>query len=125
MELRVSSAVTGGGIAVATDANDPVFKSVVVVFSNNVKRPQAWNISDSIPSSAQLKKDSLEKFYHQNLTRKQRLVDTKNKVITFRPEYYFIGLKSSAQTNNSTLIQTIGWVDSQKGGYGTFDPLAE
>jgi starch-binding outer membrane protein, SusD/RagB family len=98
-----------------------VFKNTNVVFANNVKRPQAWNIS----SSDTIQLDSVVNFYRYNLTRKQRLVDTKNKVIMFRPEYYFIGLRSSAQTNNSTLLQTIGWTDTQKGGLGTFDPLAE
>jgi starch-binding outer membrane protein, SusD/RagB family len=121
LELRVSSAVTVGGIAAVGDANDPVFKNTNVVFANNVKRPQAWNIS----SSDTIQLDSVVNFYRYNLTRKQRLVDTKNKVIMFRPEYYFIGLRSSAQTNNSTLLQTIGWTDTQKGGLGTFDPLAE
>jgi starch-binding outer membrane protein, SusD/RagB family len=111
LELRVSSSVTGGGIATAGDANDPI-KS---------KRPQAWNIS----SNDTIQRDSVVSFYRYNLTRKQRLIDAKNKVIMFRPEYYFIGLRSSAQTNNSSLLQTIGWTDAIKGGLGTFDPLAE
>ncbi|MFT3752199.1 MAG: RagB/SusD family nutrient uptake outer membrane protein [Paludibacter sp.] len=125
MELRVSSSVTGGGLATAVDGKDPVFTNTTSVFLNNVKRPQAWNINESNAATAQLQKDSLETFYRYNLTRKQRLVDTKNKVIMFRPEYYLIGLKLSAQTNNVTLLQTIGWTDAQVGGMGTFDPLAE
>jgi hypothetical protein len=115
MELRVSNAVTGGGIAVAADANDPI------ITNKTIKRPRAWDIS----SGDIIQRDSVADFYRYNLTRKQRLVDTKNKVIMFRPEYYLIGLSTSAQTNNSTLIQTIGWTDSQKGSMGTFDPLAE
>ena len=125
IELRVSNSVTGGGVAPVGDTNDPVFKNANVVFTNNVKRPQAWNISESNSVTAQLQIDSLENFYRYNLTRKTRQVDTQNKVIMFRPEYYFIGLKASAQTNNSTLKQTIGWTDSQIGGMGTYDPLAE
>ena len=119
LELRVSSSVTGGGIAAVGDANDPI------ITNKTIKRPQAWNISESNVATAQLQKDSLESFYRYNLTRKQRMIDSKNKVITYRPEYYIIGLRSSAQVNNSTLLQTIGWTDAQKGGMGTFDPLAE
>ena len=118
IELRVSSAVIGGGIAAVGDANDPIV-------TNHIKRPQAWNICESNTATAQLQKDSLENFYRYNLTRKTRQVDTKDKVIMFRPEYYLIGLKISAQLNNSTLLQTIGWTDSRQGGMGTFDPLAE
>lgn len=109
MEMTVAAYV-----ADAKDANDPII-------TNKFKRPQAWNIS----SSDTIQRDSVAKFYSSYLKRKTRLVDTKNKVVSFRPEYYFIGLKQSAQTNNSTLIQTIGWLDSQKGAMGTFDPLAE
>jgi starch-binding outer membrane protein, SusD/RagB family len=118
MELRVSSSVTGGGIAPVGAANDPIV-------TNNIKRPQAWNISESNAVTSKIQQDSVAEFYRYNLTRKQRMVDTKNKVITFRPEYYIIGLKSSAQVNNTTLLQTIGWTDGQQGGMGTFDPLAE
>jgi len=115
MELRVSSSVTGGGIAAVGDANDPIIKNPTI------RRPTAWNIS----SNDTIQRDSVINFYRYNLTRKQRMVDTQNKVISFRPEYYIIGLKASAQVNNTTLLQTIGWTDGQKGGLGTFDPLAE
>ena len=125
MELRVSSSVSGAGIATVGDANDPVFKNTNIVFTNNVKRPQAWNISLADTTASRIQRDSIETFYRYNLTRKQRQIDTKDKVIMYRPEYYIIGLKASAQTNNSTLLQTIGWTDGQKGGMGTFDPLAE
>ena len=114
MELRVSNAVTGAGIAPVGDVNDPII-------TNKIKRPQAWNIS----SNDTIQRDSVINFYRYNLTRKQRMVDTKNKVISFRPEYYLIGLRTSAQINNVTLLQTIGWTDGQQGGMGTFDPLAE
>ena len=45
--------------------------------------------------------------------------------MTTDPEYYFIGLRQSAQSNNSTLLQNIGWHDNITGGDGTFDPVAE
>ena len=118
MELRVSNAVTGAGIAPVGDANDPIV-------TNKIKRPQGWNISQTDTTASRIQRDSIVEFYRYNLTRKTRTVDTKNKVITFRPEYYIIGLKASAQVNNTTLLQTIGWTDSQQGGLGTFDPLAE
>ena len=125
MELRVSNAVTGAGIAPVGDTNDPIFKNTNVVFANNVKRPQAWNISQADTTASRIQRDSIVDFYRYNLTRKQRMIDTKNKVISFRPEYYIIGLRNSAQINNVTLLQTIGWTDGQQGGMGTFDPLAE
>ena len=118
LELRVSSGLTGGGIAPVGDTNDPIV-------TNKIKRPQAWNISQTDTTASRIQRDSIENFYRYNLTRKTRTIDTKNKVIAFRPEYYFIGFRASAQVNNTTLLQTIGWTDSQKGGLGTFDPLAE
>jgi len=46
--------------------------------------------------------------------------------INFRPNYYFLGLSSGAQTSNKHVKQTIGWQDANNGGAnGTFDPLAE
>lgn len=46
--------------------------------------------------------------------------------INFRPNYYFLGLSSGAQSGNKGLPQTIGWQDYNNGGSpGTFDPLAE
>lgn len=124
MELRVSNGTTSKGVAAATDASDPIFalaSADITWYNNKVKRPQAWNIN----VADTIQRDSVITFYTRCLTRKARTVDADNKVVTFRPEYYFIGLKKSAQTNNSTLIQTIGWMDSQKGSMGTFDPLAE
>lgn len=68
----------------------------------------------------------LASFYDTHLVRKTRKGDEAGKVITFQPKYYFIGLTSSAQTNNITLLQTIGWADAARGNInGTFDPLAE
>jgi len=47
--------------------------------------------------------------------------------INYRPQYYFLGIASGAQSANKTMLQTIGWGDYNKGGgsMGTFDPLAE
>ena len=70
---------------------------------------------------------AMRDFYTNYLKRKDVTADgnTTNSVILFRPEYYFIGLKQSAQQTNSTLLQTIGWHDFSHGTDGTFDPLAE
>ena len=70
---------------------------------------------------------AMRDFYTNYLKRKDVTADgnTTNSVILFRPEYYFIGLKKSAQETNSTLLQTIGWHDFSHGTDGTFDPLAE
>lgn len=116
IEMRVANSVGTNGIASLNDNSDPI-----LLASNKIKRPRAWNIN----TTDTIQRDSLAYFYGTYLTRKTRLVDTKAKYVSFRPEYYFIGLRTSAQTNNSTLIQTIGWMDSQKGSMGTFDPLAE
>lgn len=121
MELRVSNSIATG-IGSGADASDPIFKNTEINWYNNkVKRPRAWDIN----AVSTIQRDSLEIFYTYCLTRKSRRIDSENKTVTFRPEYYIIGLRESAQTNNSTLLQTIGWMDSQKGAMGTFDPLAE
>lgn len=121
IELRVSNAVSGGGLADLQDGKDPIFTNTNDFFVNKVKRPKAWNIN----STDTLQRDSVIRFYQYTLIRKKRTIDTKDKFIQYRPEYYIIGLRYSAQSNNSTLLQTIGWNDYLKGGMGTFDPLAE
>lgn len=70
--------------------------------------------------------DGLANFYGTYLTRKVRRGDEIGKSVAFKPECYFIGLTESAQKNNISLEQTIGWTDITKGSVpGTFDPLAE
>ena len=43
----------------------------------------------------------------------------------FLPRYYLFGFTQGSMNNNTALPQTIGWEDTNKGGMGTFDPLAE
>lgn len=109
LELRVSNSVPGyiGG---ASPANDPL-KDL---------RPTAWNLGASKNPSAEL-----EEFYQTKLVRKTKDVDPNDRVITYKPNCYFLGLRDNAQRNNITLEQTIGWDDTVRGGSGTFDPLAE
>jgi hypothetical protein len=73
------------------------------------------------------KVQAMRNFYTSNLKRKNVTADgnTTTSYIQYRPEYYFIGLKQSAQQTNATLLQTIGWHDFSHGSDGTFDPLAE
>ncbi len=73
----------------------------------------------------------LKTFYMDNFVRKLKSGDGRdanhiNLTIKFLPRYYFLGLAQSAQSNNKTLAQTIGWEDYNTGNSdGTFDPLAE
>lgn len=84
------------------------------------------------PTALDLKLDlsdqtgDLALFYETYLTRKIRQGDQAGRHVTFKPEYYLIGLTEGAQKANITLLQTIGWTDIRSGAtYGTFDPLAE
>lgn len=115
MEVRVSNASIDGKAGIYSVAADSVLKT---------KRPAALNLNVDFKTDT-LPMFKMENFYRYNLTRKNRTADESGKTIQFNPTYYFFGLKSSAQKNNSTLLQNIGWLDSQKGSMGTFDPLAE
>lgn len=100
--------------ATATEASnsDPILAN----------RPAPLDLKNDL--SAQF--SNLSNFYDSYLIRKTRIGDELNKVVTFLPKYYFIGLTNDAQTNNITLKQTIGWEDATQGNAnGTFDPLAE
>jgi len=70
---------------------------------------------------------ALDNFYNLRLERRRTRGDSRlDKVITFKPQYYFLGLTGSAQNRNPNLQQTIGWADRRNGDApGTFDPLAE
>jgi hypothetical protein len=102
-------------LATETNASDPIAAN----------RPAALDLKNDLSSQFAI----LASFYDNNLVRKTRRGDEAgiaSKVVKFRPKYYFIGLNSSAQSNNITLKQTIGWADVTQGSInGTFDPLAE
>ncbi len=69
---------------------------------------------------------ALATFYTNRLERKKRRGDSENRVVSFLPQFYFLGLSSGAQSRNPDLRQTIGWADTKNGdANGTFDPLAE
>jgi len=119
IEIRVAD---NHGISTATTvtgfANDPIVK-------NSITRPTALNLmSDSTVQVTGNTIDKLYTFYANYLYRKSYTVDAS--AVTFQPQYYFIGLKNSAQQMNVTLKQTIGWGDLENGNAnGTYDPLAE
>ena len=133
IEIQVASKI---GQAAATDGKDPL---VAYLTTNGKTRPAALNLMTDVttakvvpdnqdPSTVpNTKIDNLADFYREFLNRKTTRVDGDTQyVITFRPNYYFIGFKTNMQANNVTLLQTIGWPDSQRGNAdGTYDPLAE
>lgn len=75
--------------------------------------------------------EKLKEFYNTYLVRKTKKGDSYDSSNTqlftnFLPRYYILGLTQSAQANNPTMEQTVGWEDYSNGGAnGTFDPLAE
>ena len=111
IELRVADDVKGS-IGKDEAKNDPLIND----------RPAAWNLAkEESPSN------ELIEFYKTKLTRKDVVLDdaTGVKTLKYQPYFYLLGLKASAQRNNITLEQTIGWHDQQTNAPGTFDPLAE
>lgn len=108
-------------------ANDPIIKKSIkrspVAGLNLMSNVTTWPSSTGTTPM-----DSLCYFYGNYLQRKTTRVDgtPTTYTIQFQPQYYFIGLRTSAQQMNVTLLQTIGWADYEKGGAnGTFDPIAE
>lgn len=75
--------------------------------------------------------NALKTWYTANLKWKENRgdgYDTNHvlEYVNFRPNYYLLGLSSSASTENKELPQTIGWQDNNNSGaMGTFDPLEE
>jgi hypothetical protein len=136
MEVTVSpnnSIIGSGYISTMTTAakfaNDPIIKAGIK--RSPVGGLNLMDTSNSLiwsnPSKPSTPMDSLCWFYNNYFQRKTTRVDGDlTYFITFQPQYYFIGLKNSAQQMNVTLKQTIGWADLENGGAnGTYDPLAE
>ena len=107
---------------------DPIIKRM----TRAERDAYAVDLSETLvtsPLDDQLEK--LTEFYDQYLVRKTVKgdgYDSNNTqlVIDFKPRYYILGLTQSAQANNPTMEQTVGWEDYSRGGApGTFDPLAE
>ena len=102
----------------------------------NVQRCAAVNLASDEPISDQV--DRLKTWYFgdgtsanpAHLVYKLKKGDSydSNKVpltMKFLPRYYLFGFTQGSMNNNTALPQTIGWEDTNSGGMGTFDPLAE
>ena len=89
------------------------------ILAAGINRPSPLDLSKRADGE-----QALIDFYTNNLERKDRLEDNNtDKVPTFQPFYYFLGLCHSAMYNDAALIQTIGWEDYSHGGDGRYDPL--
>lgn len=120
--IEVAVSPTGPGAGIGPDA---ISGSQTIDDIDPIKKANRCAPLDlRNPLTTQL--DVLKTFYSANLVRKAKRVDgDQYYTINYRPYYYFIGLASSAQKNNSKLAQTIGWQDVMTGTIGTYDPLAE
>jgi len=96
-------------------------------------RPSALNLMTADISPLQAGEeanrpiDLLSNFYTTYTHREELTTDGDEEYyVLFRPEYYFIGFRSSAMSNNAAnMHQTIGWVDYHTGTNGVYDPIAE
>ncbi len=121
------------GVGDKNTKSDPLWARLVKKAAEDgskVERVKAVNPdSDSmnITEGGNSNMDKLSNFYRTNFGVKRVKADGTDvmNVITFRPEYYFLGFKENMMKGNITLHQTIGWTDINHGGMGTFDPLAE
>ena len=110
-----------GGVELCVTEKDGVIGGATATDPYKATRPKAWDLAKEELNA----RADLIQFYTDNLVRKDKKGDDMTKTVQFKPQYYIIGLKSNAQTNNPHLHQTVGWDDIVHGGQGTFDPLAE
>jgi hypothetical protein len=122
IEIAISSTGPGQGIGPDALSTGQTIDDIDPIKKAGILRPAGLDFRNDLAPQI----EALKTFYSANFIRKNKRVDGDNyKVISFLPYYYFIGLSSSAQGNNSKLLQTIGWNDRMTGSNGTFDPLAE
>ena len=109
------------------DNPDPLLTGANPVLTRSARDAYAIDLRNDIT----VEQEKLKGFYQQYLVRKTKKGDSYDSAnnqltMTWNPRYYFYGLTESAQINNPTMEQTVGWDDYQHGGSaGTFDPLAE
>lgn len=109
------------GVGGTTYDSDPLVKA-------SVTRPSGVDLRKTTLTDQNA---TLAAWYKANLTEKVNRGDGYNaqhvlEYMNFRPNYYFLGFCSGAQSANKTLPQTIGWQDYNNGNAaGTFDPLAD
>lgn len=121
-------AVTSAVVADREKGNpDPLLGGNTPVMTRAARDAYALDLTKDLTTG----EAKLKEFYQQYLVRKTKKGDgydssNNQQYMTWKPRYYFYGLTQSAQQNNATLEQTVGWEDYQNGGQnGTFDPLAE
>jgi hypothetical protein len=122
IEVAIATSGPGAGIGpdILNSGQSP--RDIDPILSAGITRPAPVDLRNDL--APQL--TTLKTFYQNNLTRKTKRQDgDQYYTINYLPYYYFIGLSSSAQRNNSKLLQTIGWQDVMTGSIGTYDPLAE
>lgn len=111
------------------DDADPLAKEgVLLPRPNGLTLNEKIGYEDDNETITNSNVQALVDYYNNYFGRKDLSSDGNDNslVPTFRPEYYFLGLKKNAQQTNVTLLQTVGWTDFSHGGTdGTFDPLAE
>ena len=120
LEMRVKGA---RGIKEETNnrdnTGDPFYNSVTRV----LERPAPLDLKIAFGAQQRVV-DELRAFYTNNLDRRIRRGDREGCTVDFKPNFYFLGLTTGAQNNNQSLLQTVGWNDTQ-GRSIFFDPLAE
>jgi hypothetical protein len=122
--LEVAISTTGPDAGIGPDVLNAgqTLRDIDPILKANITRPAPVDLRNNL--TPQL--ETLKTFYQNNLTRKTKRQDgDQYYTINYLPYYYFLGLSSSAQRNNSKLAQTIGWQDIMTGAIGVFDPLAE
>jgi len=94
-----------------------------------------WDVIKNRPAGIDLREamnnskwTTLKNYYGENFVKRTSYSDgyysnRELKSVNFRPQYYFLGLSSGAQSANKSLPQTIGWGATVN--ESTFDPLAE
>lgn len=116
---------------------DPIAKTLIADEGSSVTNWntfKAWrsgyavDLNNTSSDQLQGQLEHLKEFYSKYLIRKTKTSDTNSSSvvssITFRPRYYILGLPNGTQSNNTALLQTYGWEDTQ--GHSEYcDPFAE
>lgn len=109
------------------DNPDPLLKGSSPILTRSARDAYAIDLQNDITTQ----QEKLKEFYSAYLVRKTKKgdgYDSNNTqlLMSWKPRYYFYGLTKSAQINNPTMLQTVGWEDYQhNGANGTFDPLVD
>ena len=109
------------------DNPDPLLGGANPIMTRAARDAYALDLTKDLTEG----QEKLKEFYQTYLVRKTKKgdgYDSNNTQLTrtWKARYYFYGLTQSAQVNNATLLQTVGWEDYQNGGSnGTFDPLVD